>query len=67
MDVARLWDLNKKSCSIFWSSSGVLEVIDYLDRTGKKNRKKKKTRKNGMHWNMAPDALPGSATFGPLA
>ena len=32
---------------------------DGLHSTGKKNRKK--TGKNCMHWNVAPDALPGSA------
>ena len=32
-----------------------------LDRTGKKNRLK--NGKNCMHWNVPPDALPGSATL----
>ena len=49
----------KKSCSFFWSLSGVLEMEDGLDRTGKK--KTDKNGKNFMHWNVAPDALPGSA------
>ena len=31
---------------------------DGLDRTGKKNRLK--NGKNCMHWNVPPDALPGS-------
>ena len=43
----------------------VLEVKDGLDRTGMK--KTDKNSKNFMHWNVAPDALPGSATVGPLA
>ena len=34
---------------------------DGLDRTGKKNRLK--NGKNFIHWNVPPDALPGSATF----
>ena len=40
---------------IFWSLSEVLEVKDGLDRLGIKNRLKL------THWNVAPDALPGSA------
>ena len=43
-------------------SSRVLEVKYDLDRTGMKNRFKK-----CMHWSVPLDALPGSATIGPLA
>ena len=63
MDIAGLWDLNKELLYLLvfvWSPRS-----DYLGKTGKKNRKK--IEKNGMHWNMALDALPGSATIGPLA
>ena len=35
---------------------------DDLDRTGKKIDFKK-NGKNCMHWNVPPDALPGSATL----
>ena len=49
---------------MFWSLFGVLEVKDDLDRTDMK--KEIKTAKNCLHWNVAPDALPGSATIGPL-
>ena len=53
--------------SIFWSLSGVLEMKDglHVDRTGMKNIDE--DGKNFMHWNVAPDALPGSATNGLLA
>ena len=34
---------------------------DGLDRRGKKNRLE--NGKNCMHWNVPPDALPGSATL----
>ena len=50
------------SCSIFWSLSGVLEVKDGLDRT---HENTDKNGNNFMHWNVSPDALPGSATNGP--
>ena len=63
MDVSGLWYLNKKSCSISWSLFGILEVKDRLDRTDKKNRLKWQK----PYWNVAPDALPGSATIGLLA
>ena len=46
-------------------SSGVLEVKHDLDRTGME--KIDKNGKNCMHWNVASDALHGSATNGPLA
>ena len=62
MDISGLYDLNEKqkSCSIFWSLSGVLEVKYDLDRTDMK--KQIKTAKNCMHQNVSPDALPGFTT-----
>ena len=55
-------DLNEQqvedqSCSVFWLL-GVLEMKDGIDKTGKKNN-----GKYCMHWNVSPDALPGSATY----
>ena len=52
LQVIGLEQEESKSCSIFWSLSGVLEVKYDLDRTGMK--------RNFMHWNVTPDALPGS-------
>ena len=46
---------SRKTFSVLWSLFGVLEVKDGLDG------------KNCMHWNVPRDALPGSATIGPLA
>ena len=63
MDVFRFRNLNKKkveSCSIFLSLSGVLEVKD--SQIGQV-RKTDKKQQNCMHWNVAPDALPGSANY----
>ena len=37
---------------------------DGLDRTGRENRLKK--GKICVHWNVVPDAFPGSATIGSL-
>ena len=67
MDVSGIWNLNEKKVDkllYLWSLFGVLEAMlevkDGLHRTGKKSGK------NCMHWNVAPGALPGSATIGPL-
>ena len=58
--VSGLWDLNKMIVEelLYFLVFGVLEVKDKLDKTGRK-----KMAKNCMHWNVAPDVPPGSATF----
>ena len=54
MDICGLLDLNEKKVEeLLYLLIFVLEVKDNLD----------KTEKNCMHWNVALDALPGSATF----
>ena len=68
MDVSGLWNLNEMEVEelfylLVFNLFGVLEVKDGLDRTGIK--KLIKTAKNCMHWNVALDALSGSATIGP--
>ena len=40
---------------------GVLKVKEDLDKQIKMEKK------NCVHWNVAPDAPPGSVTIGPLA
>jgi hypothetical protein len=52
----------QKSCFVFWSLFGVLEVKDGLNRTGKKKKKKMATIAC-MQWSVLPDALPGSTTL----
>ena len=57
MNISGLKDLNEKKIEellYFWSLSGVLEVKD--DHAGMENKK----QQIFMHWNVAPDALPGS-------
>ena len=65
MDVSGLWDLNENKIEelLYLLVFGVLEVKYDLDRTGKKIDK---SGKKYMHWNVPPDALPGSATIGLL-
>ena len=68
MNVSGLQDLNEEK----------VEELVYLlvfvwsprsERWPRQDRQKKydKNSKNFMHWNVAPDTLPGSATIGPLA
>ena len=60
MDISGLWGLNHWTVKellylLARSLFGVLKVKDDPDRTGRKNDK------YCMYWNVAPDALPGSA------
>ena len=59
MSVSGLWDLNKKKVDellYLLVLFGVVEMKDSLDKTGMIEM-----AKYCMHWNVALDALPGSA------
>ena len=62
MNVFGLWDLNKKKVDELLLVFGVLEVKDDLGI-----KKLDKNGKNCIHWNVTPNALPGSTTIGLLA